>query len=102
MLTQSHLKLHSRAITILTCIDRCDYMIRGAKSYLNNNTRAPWFDCTKHIYVKQYHKYRAIKRRLIISYANVIEKIARPAMESNAKVLGNLVINANNIAEPSY
>lgn len=100
MTTQRHLKLHNRATCILEMIERCDYLINDAKDYLNNNCLAPWFVATKHIYAEQYYKYKGIKKRLVIYYADVIERLVRPAMESNARVIGDIQVNQNGIANP--
>lgn len=99
VLIQSHLKLHRKAISLLFAIDRCDRIINNARNYLQKNVNAPWYHLNRDIYVTQYHKYRNIKSRLVISYANVIEKLARPAMENSVKMLQTIVINENGVAE---
>lgn len=94
MLTQTHLNLHNEATEILEAVKRCDYFISDAKKYLKNNTAAPWFHCTKHIYERQQSKYKGIKERLLMSYANVMEKLSVSIMQrSNAKVIGKIVVS---------
>lgn len=90
MLTHKHLKLHNRATCILEMIEKCEWRINDAKDYLNNNCLAPWFVITKNIYAKEYYKYKAVKKRLVEYYAEVMEKLVRPAMESNIRVIGDI------------
>lgn len=98
MLTQTHLNLHNKAVEILEAVKRCDYFINDAKKYLNNNTKAPWFECTKHIYAAQHRKYKGIKARLLMSYANVMEKLSASIMQrSNAKVFGKIVVSEDGV-----